>query len=363
MTIPRFVLPLGLVAVLAPVVTSAQTAPKTSKRDAPAVAPAAEPGRRVVVTAPFAQAFSCAAVTCRVVVELDKGAIVSVVKTDGEWQQVLVRTSANAMTTGWVKTAQVTATSDTTVRTGDDRTDGVFRPAPDAAAANATAAPADGTASADATPDPRGCLTCLATREPTPDEWHAVLAETATKKAAPPVDSGRVAPGLADGRTGDERMRDVFAQRYDDELKRLEADAADVDADLNGYLASCFQRFASIPVEGAAPRSTSVDDILKAARSSPGAARFALWSGTAAFQWNMSWAPVAPETSSQPSCERLWEDVRSRADRLKVDLEYLERDAREHDIYPGVVRELLAARGLAEPITSSPPQLPARAVR
>jgi len=257
------------------------------------------------------------------------------------------------MTTGWVKTAQVTATSGNTVRTGDDRTDGVFRPAPDAAAASATAAPAE--------PDPRGCLTCLATREPTPDEWNAVLADTATKKAAPAA--SRVTPGLADGRTGDEKMRDVFAQRYGDELKRLEVDAADVDADLQGYLASCFQRWASIPVEGAAPRSSNVDDILKAARSSPGAARFALWSGTAGFQWNNSWAPVAAETSSHPSCERLWEDVRSRADRLKVDLEYLERDARDYDIYPGIVREQLAARGLAEPTTTSPPQLPTRAVR
>ena len=177
MTIPRLVLPLGLVAALAPIVTSAQSAPPAPKRDAPTVAPAAEASRRVVVTAPFAPAYSCAAITCRVVTELDKGAIVSVVKTDGEWHQVLVRTSANAMTTGWVKTAQVTATSGNTVRTGDDRTDGVFRPAPDAAAANAAPASAE--------PDPRGCLTCLATREPTPDEWNAALADTATKKAAP----------------------------------------------------------------------------------------------------------------------------------------------------------------------------------
>ncbi len=185
MTIPRLVLPLGLVAALAPIVTSAQSAPPAPKRDAPTVAPVAEASRRVVVTASFAPAYSCAAITCRVVTDLDKGAIVSVVKTDGEWHQVLVRTSANAMTTGWVKTAQVTATSGNTVRTGDDRTDGVFRPAPDAAAANAKPASAE--------PDPRGCLTCLATREPTPDEWHAALADTATKKAAPGGGGGAAA--------------------------------------------------------------------------------------------------------------------------------------------------------------------------
>jgi hypothetical protein len=354
MTIPRLVLPLGLVAAMAPIVTSAQSAPPAHKRDAPAAAPVVvEPNRRVVVTAAFAPAYSCAAVTCRVVTELDKGAIVSVVKTDGEWHQVLVRTAANAMTTGWVKAAQVTATSGTTVRTGNDRTDGVFRPAPEAADASGA-----GTAGAD---DPRGCLTCLATREPTPDEWHAALADTAAKKVAPEAD--RVTPGLADGRTGDERMRDVFTRRYDAELKRLAGEAADVDGDLQGYLGACFQRFASIPVEGAAARSTAVDDILKAARSSPGAARFAMWSGTAAFQWNTSWAPLAAEGSSHPSCERLWEDVRGRADRIKVDVELLERDAREHDIYPGIVREMLAARGLAESNSTSPAQLPSRAVR
>ena len=143
-------------------------------------------------------------------------------------------------------------------------------------------------------------------------------------------------------------MRDVFAERYEPELLRLVSVAAGVDASLQSYLASCFQRFASIPVEGAAPRSSAIDDILKAARSSPGAARFALWSGSAAFQWNPTWAPQANDSSPQPSCERLWEDVRGRADALKIDLEFLERDAREHDIYPGIVREMLAGRGLAE---------------
>ncbi|MEO5821605.1 MAG: hypothetical protein ABIT71_13980 [Vicinamibacteraceae bacterium] len=334
MTIPRLVLPLGFaLAAMGPVVTSAQNAPP------------ADASRRVVVTAPSATAYSCAAVTCRVVTELDKGVVVAVVKTDGGWHQVLVRTSANAMTTGWVKSGQVAATDDTTVRTGNDRTDGVFRPVtPEPAPASATDAVAP---AVDETPDPRGCLTCLASRQPTPDEWHAAIADTATKKA-PPATATRVTPGLADGRTSEERMRDVFAQRYDLELKRLANVAANVDVDLQSYLAACFQRFGSIPVEGAPPRATRVDDILKAARSTPGAARFALWSGTAAFQWNPTWAPQPNDSSPQPSCERLWEDVRGRADGLKIDLEYLERDARDHDIYPGIVREMLAARGLAE---------------
>jgi hypothetical protein len=144
-------------------------------------------------------------------------------------------------------------------------------------------------------------------------------------------------------------MRDLFAQRYDPELKRLAAIAGSVDADLQSYLSVCFQRFASIPVEGAPPRSSAVDEMLRSARSSPGAARFALWSGRAAFQWNPTWAPQTNDTTSAaPSCERVWEDVRGRADRLKVDVELLERDAGEHDIYPGIVRDMLAARNLAE---------------
>jgi hypothetical protein len=345
MTITRLVPPLGfVVAVLTAAASHAQAPADPARREPPAAAQPAESGRRVVVTAATAPAYSCAAVTCRVVSDLEKGAILSVLKTDGEWHQVLVRTAANAMTTGWVRTTQVAATADVMTRmTGTERSDGVFRPTqPDGVAPDAVA------------PDARGCLTCVATREPTPDEWNAALADAATKKGS--ADTRTVTPGLADGRTSDERMRDLFAERYDPELKRLAGVAANVDAGLQSYLAVCFQRFASIPVEGAAPRSTAVDEILKAARASRGAARFALWSGTAAFQWNPTWAPQPTDSSPQPSCERLWEDVRGRADALKVDLEFLERDAREHDIYPGVIREMLAARGLAE--DGAPPPAP-----
>jgi hypothetical protein len=253
------------------------------------------------------------------------------------------------MTTGWVRVAQVAPTGDAMTRmTSTERSDGIFRPAA-------------GAADADPGPDGRGCLTCVATREPTQEEWSAALADAARKKAGP--EAARVTPGLADGRTSDERMGDTFSRRYEPELKRLVALAQEVDADLQSYLASCFQRFASIPVEGAAPRSTAVDEILKAARSSPGAARFALWSGTAAFQWNPTWAPQANDSSSTPSCERLWENARGQADRLKVDLEFLERDASEHNIYPGVVREMLAAHGLAEPTGQTPPAPPVTNIR
>ena len=39
-------------------------------------------------------------------------------------------------------------------------------------------------------------------------------------------------------------------------------------------------------------------------------------------------------------------------------MEYLARDAREHDIFPGVTREMLSARGLLPPIESGPPPTP-----
>jgi uncharacterized protein YgiM (DUF1202 family) len=311
---------------------------------APAAAQTVAPAQRVMVTADAAPAYSCAATTCRVIAELDKGAIVSVVKTDGDWHQVMVRLATSSVTTGWVKASQVTVTTTTTAgeASSGERAVLVDRDPGD-----------DG--------DPRGCLTCLATRTPTREEWSAALAEAATKKAPAPS-AATVAPGLADGRTPDEKMRDAFAQRYDPELKRLAEAARAVDGDLSSYLSYCYERFGSIPVAGAAPRSTNADEILRQARSSPGAARFALWNGTAQFAWNQTWAPPRNDDSSLPSCERMWEDARGRADRVKVDVEFLERDAVGAGIYPGVVREMLAARNLAEAVTP-PPAVPVTDVR
>jgi hypothetical protein len=251
------------------------------------------------------------------------------------------------MTTAWVQEKQVASTTEPTARTAPAASGGTLRSAAPAAAAEGES-------------DPRGCLTCLATREPTREEWSAALADTATRKASP--DDRPVGTGLADGRTSDERMRDAFEARYGDELVRLGREAATVDRELQAYLTACVERFATIPVEGAAPRSNAVDDILRAARATPGAARFQVWAGTAAFQWQDTWDPRPDPASPLPSCSRLWEDARSHAERVKVDLELLERDAREHDIYPGVVRDALEARALAEP-TQAPPARPATVIR
>ena len=318
-------LPIGLVA--------AAMVPVAAAQSPAAPGPASEvSGRRVVVTTASASAYSCAAVTCRVVTELEKGATVAVLKSDGEWHQVMVRVGDRSMTTGWLKANQVAASAPAARTVGP--------------AANAATLPGNGSPQLSEA-DPRGCLTCLATREPTPEEWNAVLAETATKKARPEADRP-VTPGLADGRTTDERMRDRFAERYGAEVNRLAGVAASVDGDLNSYLSACFERFGSIKVEGAAPRRTAVDDILNAARATRGAARFALWTGSPGFAWNPEWAPQTTDTSARPSCERLWTDAVTRSDRLKVDLELLERDAADHDIYPGVIRDALAAHNLAE---------------
>jgi hypothetical protein len=328
MALSRFLLTLPL-AIAAGASLAAQS-PAPAK-------PAATTAQRVTVTAASAPAYSCPDATCRVVIDLEKGAVVSVVKTDGEWHQVMVRLGASSVTTGWVKASQV-AIADAVSTSSDGGVRG--------RAALVDRDPGDDG-------DPRGCLTCLATRTPTREEWNAALADASTRKAAPA--SPPVAAGIADGRTSDEKMRDAFAQRYEPELKRLADAARAVDNDLAAYLAACYERFASIPVAGAAPRSNSADEILKQARSAPGAARFALWNGTAAFAWNPTWAPQANDSSTLPSCERLWEDARGRADRLKVDVEFLERDARDGDIFPGVVREILAARGLADPASAPAP--------
>jgi hypothetical protein len=334
--------------LLAARIPLAAQAPSSAARPRPAARPPAakpapepprpEPGRRLVVTAASAPAYSCAAVTCRVVSDLDKGTTLSVLKTEGDWHQVMVRVGATSMTTGWVKASQVSASTPDVSRhdTG----------------ATAAALPGAQVPGQDE-PDPRGCLTCLASRVPSRDEWDAVMADTATRKARPDLDHP-VTTGLADGRTSDEKMRDRFTDRYGAEVDRLAHDAGLVDADLGAYLSACFERHASIPVAGAAPRRTRIDDMLAAARATPGAARFAVWTGSPGFAWKSEWASQTNDTSAMPSCERRWIDATSSADRLKVDLELLERDAVEHDIYPGVVREQLATRNLAEPLQSQP---------
>src|SRR5688500_18603233 len=101
MTITRLVLPLGfVVAAAAPTVSlgqvsGAQAPAERPRRELATVGSPADTSRRVIVTAATAPAYSCAAVTCRIVSELDKGVILSVLKTEGEWHQVLVRTSSH----------------------------------------------------------------------------------------------------------------------------------------------------------------------------------------------------------------------------------------------------------------------------
>jgi uncharacterized protein YgiM (DUF1202 family) len=333
------VLPLGFVAAAAVPLAAAQSTPAARPKPT-APKPAAEAPRQIVVTAPSAIAYGCAAETCREITQIEKGTVLSVLKTDRDWYQVMVRVGATSMTTGWLKTGQVAATADAATR------------APAASGATASMLGGPATPAAPAEEDPRGCLTCMATRQPSPDEWNAALAETAKVKGRPADPA--VAPGIVDARPDAERMRERATQRYSEELTRLGKEAGAVDNSLRSYLALCVERFASIPVAGAAPRSTSVDDMLKAARATPGAARFALWNGTATFQWNESWDPKPDPTSTLPSCPTIWEDVRSRAERLKFDLEALERDAQEQRIFPGVVRDLLGAYNLAEP-TQAPP--------
>jgi uncharacterized protein YgiM (DUF1202 family) len=354
-TIPATIGFVSLVIATAPADASAQAAAEAGPRREPAAAqapsPAAEGSRRVVVTAASAPAHSCSADTCRVVVELGKGTVVSVLKTEGGWHQVLVRVGQSAMTTAWVQEKQVSSTTEPTARLSASAPTGTLRPA----------APADATAAPAGEADPRGCLTCLATREPTREEWSAALADTATRKARP--EDRPIETGLADGRTSAERMRDAVEARYGEELVRLGRDAAAVDRELQAYLAACVERFATIPVEGAAPRSNAVDDMLRAARATPGAARFQVWAGTAGFQWQDSWEAQADPTSTLPSCSRLWQDARSHAERLKVDVELLERDARAQDIFPAVVRAALEAHGLAEPTEPPAAAAPATTVR
>ena len=61
-----------------------------------------------------------------------------------------------------------------------------------------------------------------------------------------------------------------------------------------------------------------------------------------------------------PSCERLWDDVAAAPIASRSTSSCSSATRREHDIYPGIVREHLAARGLAEPSRRSRRRLPTR---
>ena len=264
----------------------------------------------------------------------------------------MVRTGANAMTTGWVKSAQVAASAGTAVPHRPSRaTDGASGPAPTPrcrptprrirAAASPASRPASRRPRSGAPPSP------------TP----------ATQKGgAERRPSSR--PALADGRTSDERMRDVFAQRYDPEAeapRRRRRLRRRRPAVVPRPAASSASRRSRSKARRRARRPSTRSSRRRARRRARPASRCGRApprsSGTRPGRRRPN-----DTSSALPSCERLWEDVRGRADRLKVDLELLERDAREHDIYPGVVREMLAARGLAEP-TSRPPTPPVTDVR
>jgi hypothetical protein len=317
---------LGWVFVLGGAVSSALAQP------APAAAPPGGTPDRVVVTAESIGARSCAEASCRVLIELPRGQALTVLKSEGTWYQVMLRLPGNAMTTGWIEAASVAAAP------------------PVARATGARTTPAARPGGTQVVREPSECLTCVATRQPTREEWDAALAAAATRKADPAARVRREPQAAAPAslRSTSERMRDDLEQRYGADLRHLAGVARTLDGDLEQYLTTCYDRFLPPVVEGAAPRTPAGSGDARPATGRE--ARFAIWSGSPAFAWTATDAgrgrvPLTDETAAL--CPGLWSDVLARARDLETALRNLELVARQSDIYPGVVREVYATYGLA----------------
>lgn len=298
---------------------------------------AAQETGHVQVTSGPVVARSCPEASCKQIAELASGESAPVVKTEGDWHQVILRLPGARATTGWVEARQVTLAPRPAVRAARDPS----RPA-------AAPRPADGPA------EDRDCLTCVATRQPTPAEWKDALAATATKKASPD-DRPRRDPGAADVRSSSERMRDNLEGLYGTELKRLGGLANDLERDLQTYLTACYERFLPVPVEGAAPRAAPSEPSARPVKVSPRTSLLTLLHGQVPFAWNETWTTQSLLVSENAAfCQGLWNDVSGRAAAIRARLDELELGARRNDIYPGVVRDALADYGLSEPRSDVP---------
>jgi hypothetical protein len=276
----------------------------------------------------------CAASSCEVIAELPRGQAVSVLTTSNGWHRVMVTLPGSRATTGWVEAAHTQ----------------VVRAEPAPRPAQVGSLPERGSgASASATPS--DCLTCVATRTPTADEWAAAMkalpapgpAPTATPAPAPSA-TPRAEVVRRDGRTSVERMRDEIDARFGEELKRLSAAAVKADDVLQTYMGACYEKYQPIQVlpPGATPPGGTPPPVR------PRASILELWRGRPVWAWNDTWSRPAGNVESTAFCEGLWNDVSGRAAEVRAGLDRIEADARSSDIYPGVVRDAFRAYGLAD---------------
>jgi uncharacterized protein YgiM (DUF1202 family) len=298
----------------------------------------------------------CGQRSCAVVAELPRGHAVDIVKTEGNWHQVLVTLEGRRITTAWVERTTVapapTSSASITPATG----------APGGGAATARPAPLgegafirspDQSTVERAGPSASTHLASLATRTATADEWSQALALTSGMKASTPPAPPAVAPApepsrldtvRRDGRTTVERMRDDLEAQFGPELKRLGETAATIDPDLQNYMATCYDKYLPVP-SVVPPDGPTVGSRPPRVR----ATLFDIWRGQPVFGWNERWSgPPLMSAESSDLCHGLWNQVSERAADVKARVEEIEKAARFADIYPGVVRDALEAHGLSE---------------
>jgi hypothetical protein len=110
-------------------------------------------------------------------------------------------------------------------------------------------------------------------------------------------------------------------------------------------MAVCYERYLPIAVLPPGPTPST---------SSPPPARaratiFDIWRGRPMFAWNETWSTQAlVSAESTAFCQGLWNDVNGRSAEVKAGVERVEAEARNADIYPGVVRDALQAYGLSD---------------
>lgn len=295
----------------------------------------AQPPARVTALGDTLVVRRCAEASCDVVAQLPRGQAAQVLATVNGWHRVLVTLDGSRATTGWVEAARSTAAPPAPVS----------RPAQPVTLPERAGTPV----SADAASS--DCLTCLATRTPTTDEWNAAMkalpapAAPAAPAVATPGATPRADVVRRDGRTTAERMRDEIDARFGDELKRLGDVAAKIDPDLQSYMAVCYEKY--LPIAVLPPGPTPPGGTPPPPR--PRATLFEMWRGRPVWAWNDTWStPAVVSAQSTAFCQGLWKDLSDRAADVKAGIDRIEAEARAADIFPGVVRDALEAYGLSD---------------
>jgi hypothetical protein len=292
----------------------------------------AQPPTRVTALGDTLLVRRCAEASCDVVAELPRGQAVQVLSTANGWHRVLVTLDGSRATTGWVE-ASLTAVAPRAAAT----------PRP----AQPVSLPARASDAQTLPEAPSDCLTCVATRTPTTEEWNAAMKALPAPTAPTPIGetpgaTPRVDTVRRDGRTTAERMRDDLEEKYGDELQRLAGLMLKADDLLQTYMGACYEK--SQPIQVLPPGPTPAAGTPPPVR--PRASVGELWRGRPVWTWNDTWSTPAGNTGSVAFCQGLWNDVSARATAIRSAVEEFEAQARAADVYPGVVREVLQSHGL-----------------